>query len=65
MRSRKNKLTKQDVGRGIQMAGFLSTFFLAGPLAIWDKAERDLEPTVALTCLTSFQTVSLRTLSIN
>ena len=36
MRSRKNKLTKQDVGRGIQMAGFLSTFFLAGPLASLD-----------------------------
>ena len=33
MKRKKNKLTKQDVGRGIQMAGFLSTFFLAGPLA--------------------------------
>ena len=33
MRSRKKKLTKQDVGRGIQIAGFMSTFFLAGPLA--------------------------------
>lgn len=30
------KITKQDVGRGIQIAGFMSTFFLAGPLASLD-----------------------------
>ena len=35
-RIQKKRISKRDVGRGIQMAGFMSTFFLAGPLASLD-----------------------------